>query len=126
MTLHGIPVEFCLVPGSEHNSQALGSCPLMWHRKAAFIGMPAILITKAKMTFFMESSSMPECSVKVTAKGKTKPYVNFFKEYMRKQIETDFSQIKAKMLRSIHAVTKEGFLLKVALFVIAFSFDKIA
>ena len=69
---------------------------------------------------------MPECSVKVTAKGKTKPYVNFFKEYMRKQIETDFSQIKAKMLRSIHAVTKEGFLLKVALFVIAFSFDKIA
>jgi hypothetical protein len=45
---------------------------------------------------------------------------------MRKQIETDFSQIKAKMLRSIHAVTKEGFLLKVALFVIAFSFDKIA
>jgi hypothetical protein len=27
MTLHGIPVEFCLVPGSEHNSQALGKLP---------------------------------------------------------------------------------------------------
>ena len=45
---------------------------------------------------------------------------------MRKAVETDFSQIKAKMLRCIHAVTKEGFLLKVALFVIAFAFYKIA
>lgn len=57
---------------------------------------------------------------------KDEPHVNFLKQHMRKQIETDFSQIKAKMLRSIHAVTQQGFLLKVALFVIAFTFDKIA
>lgn len=57
---------------------------------------------------------------------KYEPYVHFLKQYMRKQIETDFSQIKAKMLRCIHAVTKQGFLLKVALFVIAFAFEQIA
>ena len=27
MTLEGLPVEFCLVPGSEHDSQALGKLP---------------------------------------------------------------------------------------------------
>ena len=43
---------------------------------------------------------------------------------MRKGIETTISEVKAKMLRTIHAVTQEGFLLKVALFVIAFSFEK--
>ena len=27
LTLHGIPVEFCLVPGSENDTQALGKLP---------------------------------------------------------------------------------------------------
>ncbi len=33
--------------------------------------------------------------------------------------------IKSKMLRAVHAVTKNGFLLKVALFVIAYTFDRL-
>jgi len=42
----------------------------------------------------------------------------------RKQIESQTLAWSAKMLRSIHAAvqTKEGFLLKVVLFVIAFYF----
>ena len=63
---------------------------------------------------------------KSNSKRKDEPYVNFLKVYMRKHIETEFSLIKAKMLRGIHAVTQQGFLLKVALFVIAFAFDKVA
>jgi len=53
------------------------------------------------------------------------PHIRFLKETMRKKIETTFSVLKAKMLRSIHAVTEKGFLLKIALFVIAFAFDKL-
>ena len=45
---------------------------------------------------------------------------------MRKGVETTFSIIKAKMLRNIHAVTADGFLLKVALFVIAATFDHLS
>ncbi len=63
---------------------------------------------------------------KKNSKRKDEPHVHFIKQYMRKQIETTFSELKAKMLRHIHAVTKQGFLLKVALFVIAFSFEKLA
>jgi hypothetical protein len=63
---------------------------------------------------------------KKNSKRKDEPHVRFIKQWMRKEIETTFSELKAKMLRTIHAVTEQGFLLKIALFVIALSFEKIA
>ena len=62
---------------------------------------------------------------KSNSRRKDAPYQRYLKDTLRKEIETTFSQLKAKMLRSIHAVTLKGFLLKVSLFVIAFAFDKI-
>ena len=44
---------------------------------------------------------------------------------MRKGIETSFSMIKALFLRKIHAVTFKGFLIKIMLFIVAFTFNKI-
>lgn len=43
---------------------------------------------------------------KSNSNRKDEPYVRFLKEYMRKAKETDFSLVKAKLLRCIHAVTK--------------------
>ena len=40
---------------------------------------------------------------------------------MRKRIETTFSEITAWMNKKIHAVTPQGFLLKVQLFIFAFA-----
>jgi hypothetical protein len=48
------------------------------------------------------------------------------KEQMRKRIETTFSEIKALFLRTIHAVTFSGFLIKLTLFLLAFTFDKLS
>jgi hypothetical protein len=45
---------------------------------------------------------------------------------MRKGIETTFSLLKALFLRKIHAVTFKGFLLKIMLFIVAFTLDKLA
>jgi len=63
---------------------------------------------------------------KSNSKRKDEPWMDYLKQQVRKMIETHFSCIKAKMPRSIHAVTAEGFYLKVALFVIAYTFEKIA
>lgn len=126
MTLNGIPVEFCLVPGSEHDSQALGKLPFD-------VAPESCIYMDAGYTDYQSEDDLFEAELihakvqrKKNSKRPDKPFERFIKEHMRKQIETDFSQIKAKMLRSIHAVTKQGFLLKVALFVIAFAFYKIA
>jgi hypothetical protein len=126
LTLEGIPVEFCLVPGSEHDVKALGKLPLD-------VAPESIIYMDAGYTDYQSEDDLFEAegifamvARKSNSTRKDEPYVHFLKQHMRKQIETDFSQIKAKMLRSIHAVTQEGFLLKVALFVIAFAFEKIA
>ena len=126
LTLNGIPVEFCMVPGSEHDSQSLGKLPFD-------IAPESTIYMDAGYTDYLSEDDLFEAAdihARVQRKSNTKrkdaPYVRFLKDYMRKAIETDFSQIKAKMLRCIHAVTKEGFLLKIALFIIAFAVDKIA
>lgn len=49
--------------------------------------------------------------------------VSFVQHYHRKMIETTGSLIEQMLPTSIHAVTSQGFELKVALFVIAYSLN---
>jgi hypothetical protein len=49
--------------------------------------------------------------------------VTFVQNYYRKRVETAGSLIEQLLPKSIHAVTSQGFELKVALFVIAYSLD---
>jgi hypothetical protein len=50
-------------------------------------------------------------------------YVSFVQHYHRKMIETAGSLIEQMLPQSMHAVTSQGFELKVALFVIAYSLN---
>jgi hypothetical protein len=125
MTLDGVPVEFCLVPGSEHDSQSLGRLPFD-------VAPESSIYMDAGYTDYLSEDDLFEAEMihakvqrKSNSKRKDEPHIEFLKQLMRKQIETDFSLITAKMLRRIHAVTQKGFILKVSLFVIAYTFDKI-
>jgi Transposase DDE domain len=51
------------------------------------------------------------------------PEVSFVQNYYRKMVETAGSLIEQLLPKSIHAVTSQGFELKVALFVIAYSLN---
>jgi len=51
------------------------------------------------------------------------PYISFVQRYHRKRVETAGSLIAQLLPKSIHAVTPQGFALKVALFVIASSLN---
>jgi len=64
-------------------------------------------------------------SRKSNSKRKDAPWQRFLKEYSRKRIETTFSEIKNPFLRKIHAVTFKGFLLKILMFIIAYTFNKL-
>ncbi|HYC29566.1 MAG TPA: IS982 family transposase, partial [Chitinophagaceae bacterium] len=126
LTLQGIPVEFCLVPGRENDSQALGKLPFD-------VAPESCIYMDAGYTGYLSEDDLFEAEMihamvqrKKNSKRKDEPYVSFIKQAMRKEIETTFSALKAKMLRTIHAVTEQGFLLKIALFVIAFGFEQIA
>ena len=47
-----------------------------------------------------------------------------YKKFMRKRIETTFSEITGLFPRKIHAVTIQGFILKIVLFIFAYSLNR--
>jgi Transposase DDE domain len=60
---------------------------------------------------------------KKNSKRALPPYISFVQSYYRKRVETAGSLIEQLLPKSIHAVTAQGFELKVALFVIAASLN---
>ena len=125
-TASGIVVEFCFVPGSESHLQALKKLPLSVAEESS------IYADSAYTDYTTIEDDMKEADFiklrvqrKSNSKRKDEPWIRFLKEHMRKGIETTFSMLKALFLRKIHAVTFQGFLLKIMLFIVAYTFDKL-
>jgi Transposase DDE domain len=62
---------------------------------------------------------------KSNSKRKDKPYEAYLKNHYRKKIENVFSGITALFPKKIHAVTPKGFLLKIMLFIFAYTFNQL-
>jgi len=58
---------------------------------------------------------------KKNSKRQDKPWVQYIKQSTRHYIETVFGTLTSLFPKSIHAVTLEGFLLKVQAFILAFT-----
>ncbi len=121
----GIPVEFGFVPGCESDVQALKKLPLTVAAESKIYGDSAY--TDYQIEDDMRDGDFVELMIqrKSNAKRKDEPWVRFLKEQMRKGIETSFSEIKALFLRKIHAVTFKGFLIKLVMFILAFTLNKL-
>jgi len=125
MTASGIPVEFCFVPGSESDVQALKKLPLAVAEESTIYGDAAY--TDYTIEDDLKEADFIHLMVqrKSNSKRKDEPWIRFIKEHMRKGIETTFSLLKALFLRKIHAVTFKGFLLKIMMFIVAYTLDKL-
>jgi hypothetical protein len=119
VTKDGYPVEFFLTHGSFGDADAL---------KYYTFDLPAGSITyadRAYNDYEIEDLHMKEVEYiqlvpmrKKNSQRALPPYVSFVQHYYRKRIETAGSLIQQMLPRSIHAVTPQGFELKVALFVV--------
>jgi len=121
----GIPVEFCFVPGSESDVQALKKLPLAVAAESNIYGDAAF--TDYQIEDDMKETDFIQLMIqrKSNSKRKDEPWIRFIKEYMRKGIETTFSEIKALFLRKIHAVTFKGFLIKLVMFILGYTLNKL-
>jgi hypothetical protein len=121
----GIPVEFCFVPGCESDVQALKKLPLAVAAESNIYGDAAY--TDYQIEDDMWEAELIKLMIqrKSNSKRKDEPWIRFIKEYMRKGIETTFSEMKALFLRKIHAVTFKGFLIKLVMFILAFTLNKL-
>lgn len=124
-TSDGIPVEFSFVPGNENDSAGLKKLPLNIASESKVYG------DAGYTDYTIEDDAYEAEGIKILIQRKSnskrpdEAYQAFLKEYMRKRVETTFSEVKALFLRKIHAVTFRGFLLKIILFIWATTLNKI-
>lgn len=124
-TSDGLPVEFYIHAGAE--SEQTG-------RRGLALDLPvgSVLYTDAGYTDYVAEDLFNEASgsEQRTARRKDSkrphhPAQSFLIQYFRKGIETCFSQLTARFPKQIHAVTAQGFALKIALFIFAHTLHQV-
>lgn len=124
-TDEGIPVEFCFVPGSEHDVKALARLPLQVAAESCIYADAAYTDYQAEDEMMNQDAVRLLVSRRANSKRTDAPCLAYLKEQMRKGIETTFSSIKNLFPRTIHAVIFDGFLLKLLLFLFAFTLNQL-
>lgn len=122
-TADGIPVEFVFLPGEANDTRGLKALPLNLPEES-------VIYCDAGYTDYDAEDNAKQCeriSLKVMRKKNSRrpdePWVAYIKQHLRHPIETLFSQITQAFPKSIHAVTMDGFLLKVAAFIMVFTLE---
>ena len=122
-TSDGIPVDYFIAAGSFHDSTIFNAMNIDLPQGSQLFGDSAYTIYELE-DLYLECDNI---NLMVDRKSNSKrpdiPAVKFIKKAMRKRIETTFSGITEFFPKMIHAVTPEGFLLKLALFIVAYTFS---
>jgi hypothetical protein len=123
-TVDGIPVEFAMLPGCYHDIDGM---------KNMFFNLPensTVYGDSAYTDYYYEQVCSEAESIKLMIARKSnskqphEPWENFLIADSRKRIETTFSQISSMFPKRIHAVTPDGFLMKVILFIFVFTINE--
>lgn len=120
-TLSGIPVEFVFLPGSASDVRALNSLPLNLPPGSEIYADSAYTDYTSEDDLIDSSQIEMKVMRKNNSKRQDKPWIQYIKQSTRHYIETIFSAITSLFPKSIHAVTYEGFLLKIQAFIFAFT-----
>jgi hypothetical protein len=124
-TADGLPVDYFISAGSFVDVTAFQSMP---------VSLPegSQLYADSGYTDYRLEDLYQTCEhiqLKVCRKSNSKrqdtPYEAYLKNHYRKKIETVFSGITALFPRKIHAVTPKGFVLKIMLFLFAYTFNQL-
>lgn len=123
VTQDGEPIEFFLTPGSWSDVEGLKYFTFDIPEGSSVYG------DKAYNHYELEDLLKEASHItllpwrKKNSKRAVPPYVAFVQHYHRKRIETTGSLIERMLPKSIHAVTSQGFELKVVLFLVAYSLN---
>jgi len=124
VTKEGLPVEFLLSPGAWNDAALLDQFDFDLPPNAQVIG------DKAYNVYLVEDI-MAECNLAllpIRKQNSTRPrpgWLTYLLTTYRKQVETAGSQIERLLPKHIHATSADGFELKVVLFVLASTIDRL-
>lgn len=123
-TKDGIPVAFHFTPGKTGDAKALGKMIDKLPAEASLYG------DSAYTDYGLEDIALERKCIflKIQRKSNAKRVDTLEQKYeklkMRKRVETAISDIKKMFPRTIHAITLEGFLIKLTLFVFGLQLNK--
>lgn len=117
-TRDGIPVELAFVPGEANDVRGLNALPLSLPADREIYADAAYTDYQAEDDLFDTDAIVLQVARKCNSTRPDSPPLRYIKQATRHDIETVFSQITARFPKSIHAVTIDGFLLKVSSFVL--------
>jgi len=124
VTVEGLPVECCILPGSLSDVQGLAELPLS-------LPAGAQVAADAAYTYYEWEDHLSDVdrvrllvARKQNSKRRDTPVAYDYKQWLRRRIETVFGEIAKLFPKKIHATTLSGFLLKVSLFLFAYQVDK--
>jgi hypothetical protein len=124
VTIDGIPVEFAMLPGCYHDIDGMKNMNFNLPQESILYG------DSAYTDYNYEQICMDAENIKLMIARKSnsrkphEPWENFIITDSRKRIETTFSQISSMFPKRIHAVTFDGFLMKVVLFIFVFTLNE--
>lgn len=121
-TASGIPVEMAFLPGEAHDVRGFDVLPLVLPEGSEVYADKAYNDYGAEDAMRqMDQVSFDPIRKTNSTRWESEPSARHRKRWLRKRVETVFSQITACFPKSIHAVTLKAFMLKVATFIFAFT-----
>ena len=123
-TKDGIPIAFHFTPGKTGDAKALGKMIDKLPVEALLYGDSAYTDYKLEDAAFERRCISLKIQRKSNAKRIDTLEQKNEKLKMRKRVETTISDIKKMFPRTIHAITLEGFLIKLTLFVFGLQLNK--
>ncbi|MGB4773904.1 MAG: IS982 family transposase [Daejeonella sp.] len=121
----GIPVSFCFTPGKVADVRSLEKMVQGLAPESSVYADSAYTDYKIEDRWFEKAAIKLKIQRKSNSKRKDTKERTQEKLKMRKRVETTISDIKKLFPKFIHAVTLNGFLIKILLFIFALQINKI-
>lgn len=122
-TAQGLPVQFYIHAGSFADITALQALSVNLPKQSELYADSAYTSYELEDLFWeCDQVKLLVCR-KSNATRKDEPWQAFLKNHFRKRIETTFSGISNCFPKKIHAVTPQGFILKIILFIFAYTLN---
>ncbi|HUP10600.1 MAG TPA: IS982 family transposase [Niastella sp.] len=121
----GLPVQFYIHAGSFADVTAFKAMPVDLPSYSSMYADSGYTCYELEDLYSeCEQVQLQVCRKENTTR-KDEPYQAFLKNYYRKRIETTFSGITNFFPKKIHAVTAKGFMLKIILFIFAYTLNQL-
>ena len=123
-TTNGLPVQYLIHPGAFVDVTALQTMQINLPENSQLYADSGYTDYEQEHYYAQCEHIYLQVQRKKNSQRADESWMSYLKKAMRQKMEQTFSQITRLFPKHIHAVTEKGFILKITLFLLAFSLDQ--